>query len=166
MSRDEFDKKVENIKLAMLITTAWKKPHSVSSGIMPAENLGLLRYVANSPGEEGNVATRGMLLENEAMLDQYILHVALQQSLMTRLLDEPGAELRSEDKKQEKSFKRRLARALFLLIILLSLLFVSSSKGSGAHNEVKRLAYSVIPEPSSVGMLAVGLGALLIRGLS
>jgi hypothetical protein len=30
-------------------------------------------------------------------------------------------------------------------------------------NDIKALAYSVIPEPSSVSMLAVGLGALLMR---
>jgi hypothetical protein len=161
LSRDQFNTKVEKLQLALLITTGWNEPKISSAGITPAANLALLKFAVNAAGEEGRDSMMDQLLQDEEMLEQYFRHISLQQALMIRLIDEPYSQLR--DAVAEKPQWRRRVYAFALILFLLPLLLITTASENGLKNDVKALAHSVIPEPSSVSMLAVGLGALLMR---
>ena len=162
LSRDRFNSKVESLKLALLVSTAWDGGRKVGPEITPAVNSALLRFVAKPAGAGELVdKMRELFLENDGMLRQYFSHVALQQALMVRLVDGPGSQLRDEEK--VKSRKIPLVYFFAPLILIFLLLFAVKADGEGMKNEVKNLAYLVIPEPSSVSMLALGLGGLLMR---
>lgn len=160
LDQDSFDVRIETIKLSLLTKAYWKPEGASGVDISEADNLALMRFVAAPTNRVYEIdQMRKKLFSNSLILTQYFRWVSLQQAMMSRLEDEAGVKRRTAA--AGGSFKLLV---VFLLGVLMIPLFVSlSDDGSKVNHEAKRLAYYVIPEPSSVSLLAIGFSVLLLR---
>ena len=163
LNQESFENKLNDLKATLLVKCAWKGLPNDHGDVASSDRVPILHLVAGTLRPYAVTAYQAKLVHDPILRRYYLSCVSLQQALMTRLRDDPSAELRQGDGVSDQKRHRKRLVLIALVAVLLPLIYSSTKKDSYITKGVNKAVYSVVPEPSSISMLAVGLGSLLLR---
>lgn len=163
LNRETFEEQLIDLKFTLLAQCSWKGTSNDHGGVASSDRLLMLHLAAGALSSDVMATCHEKLVNDPVLRKYYYSCVSLQQALITRLQDEPSAELREGDDFSDEKRKRKRLILIALFAFLLPVLY-SSTKDDGYFNKgVNKVVYSVVPEPSSISLLGVGLSMLLMR---
>lgn len=158
-----FERTVEKLKLSLVVAAMWRSDKPDRENTSESDYSAIIQLTANATGgEEAQSDLRTKLIQRPSLLASFFRHVSLQQALMTRLEDDPSSELRNGEFKKPRVLPALLIMGL-LMIPVLMLTANQSGGANGMQDQAKQLYYSVVPEPSSISLLVIGLSSLILR---
>ncbi len=163
LDRKGFDTQLNHLKSILLVKCAWKGSFTGHGGVKSSDHLPIQHLAAGTLSADGIAVYQEKLLNDPVLREYYYSCVSLQQALITRLKDDPSAELREGDDFSDEKCKRKRLILVALGAVLIPVLYSSTKDDSYVNRGVNKAYYSVVPEPSSISLLGVGLSMLLMR---